>query len=66
MPTIEQWREGSRRGEVCGILGCSNWPTVRCGHCQNRYCAEHSWVIETMAHKIPDANQGAYERPRGH
>jgi len=42
----------SRKGEVCGILGCQNKPTVKCKHCFNMYCEEHRLVLNTSAHPL--------------
>lgn len=38
---IELWAAKSRRGEVCGILGCSNEVVIKCPYCENWYCKEH-------------------------
>ena len=48
---IETWAARSRKGEVCGILGCSNKPVAKCTHCGNYYCKEHQLVLETPGHK---------------
>ena len=45
-----EWAVMSKRGEVCGILGCQNEPIVTCLHCGNGYCGEHSGVLSTTGH----------------
>ncbi|TET10082.1 hypothetical protein E3J84_04470 [Candidatus Aerophobetes bacterium] len=47
---VEVWAAKSRKGEVCGILGCQNKPVVKCKHCFNMYCEEHKGVLNTPAH----------------
>ena len=42
--TIDDWRERSEKGEVCGILGCQNKPTIQCPRCLNWYCGEHKVI----------------------
>lgn len=44
------WAARSRKGEVCGILGCFIKPIRKCPHCGNYYCEEHSVVIDSVAH----------------
>jgi len=46
----KQWQFRSQHKELCGILGCFNEPIEQCNHCQNWYCEEHKWVIDTPAH----------------
>jgi hypothetical protein len=41
---IEEWKKRSESGEVCGIFGCEDKPTVHCPRCGNWYCKEHSFV----------------------
>jgi len=41
---IGEWKKRSERGEVCGIFGCEDKPTVHCTRCGNWYCKEHSFV----------------------
>ena len=48
--TLDQWAEKSKRGEVCGILGCPGKPIDKCPHCGNHYCQDHAFVINTPAH----------------
>jgi hypothetical protein len=48
--TLDEWKEKSQRGEVCGILGCDSEPVIKCPHCGNYYCQEHAFVIDTPAH----------------
>ena len=50
MITVDEWAEKSRRGEVCGILGCKNKPVIKCPHCGNHYCREHAFVIGGPGH----------------
>lgn len=40
----KEWKQESQEGRLCGILGCSNKPTVLCSHCGNHYCEEHSKI----------------------
>lgn len=47
---VEAWAARSRKGEVCGIFGCPNKPTVKCKHCFNMYCEEHKFVLDTPGH----------------
>jgi len=47
---IEAWAAKSRKGEVCGIFGCLDRPVVKCAHCGNYYCEEHSFVLKTPGH----------------
>jgi hypothetical protein len=49
---IETWAARSRKGEVCGIFGCSGEPVIKCGHCNNHYCREHCFVIAQLGHRI--------------
>ena len=56
--TAEQWREKSKRGEVCGILGCFAYPETKCPHCGCHYCQHHKFVIDTLAHKIKRQDVG--------
>ena len=49
--TIAEWREASRQGNVCGILGCTDKPVTKCSHCGNHYCRKHEIVLQTIAHK---------------
>lgn len=35
------WAARSRKGEICGILGCENKLDTQCPYCKNWYCAEH-------------------------
>jgi len=48
----DEWRTKSRRGEVCGILGCKNQPIASCLHCGNSYCSEHLPLLGTPAHGL--------------
>ena len=39
-----KWSKLSEQGLVCGILGCSDEPNVKCKMCKCSYCSEHlSW-----------------------
>lgn len=51
MVTLDEWAAKSRRGEVCGILGCKNKPVKRCPHCGLHYCQEHAFVIGGPGHQ---------------
>jgi hypothetical protein len=33
-----EWSDKSRRGEVCGLIGCRDKPTTRCDICSRHYC----------------------------
>jgi len=48
----ELWAARSRKGEVCGIYGCSSKPIVKCEHCLNMYCHEHKFVLDMPGHII--------------
>ena len=39
-----EWEKRSMSGEICGILGCDNPPTIQCPHCRTHYCNEHKNV----------------------
>jgi hypothetical protein len=39
--SINEWKEMSERGEVCGMFGCQVKPTSQCPKCSNHYCYEH-------------------------
>ena len=39
---VLEWKKRSECGEVCGMFGCGNIPTISCPHCGNWYCEEHS------------------------
>lgn len=41
---IGEWKKRSERGEVCGIFGCKDKPTINCSRCGNWYCYEHSFI----------------------
>lgn len=56
--TAEQWREKSKRGEVCGILGCPGRPKTKCPHCGCCYCRHHKFVIDTLVHQIKKKDVG--------
>ncbi len=38
---LEKWKERSRDGEVCGIVGCPYPPVWDCWCCKGSYCSEH-------------------------
>jgi hypothetical protein len=38
MFTDDEWTDRSRRGEVCGVMGCKEKPTTRCVECGRHYC----------------------------
>ena len=38
---FNEWREMSKRGEVCGMFGCQVKPTSQCPECSKHYCYEH-------------------------
>jgi hypothetical protein len=62
MEKIDQWADRSRKGEVCGILGCPGEPVVKCDHCGNNYCALHAGVINTPAHQGGERDREEFER----
>lgn len=41
MSVVEEWRENSQKGLVCGMLDCRSSPEVKCDICGNHYCKEH-------------------------
>lgn len=41
---LREWRRRSECGQVCGIFGCQDTPTISCPNCGNWYCKEHSMV----------------------
>ena len=49
--TVDQWAEKSRQGQICGILGCTDKPIVKCPHCGNHYCQDHAFVLSTPGHQ---------------
>ena len=38
---VEEWRQESHEGRLCGILGCTKTPTYKCPRCGHHYCEEH-------------------------
>lgn len=48
----EEWKERSQKGEVCGMLNCSNPPVKKCHHCGNWYCDEHSFHIKMFGGEL--------------
>lgn len=40
----EEWQKRCERGEVCGVFGCENTPTMDCPRCSEVYCSEHSFI----------------------
>lgn len=48
----EEWRDRSRKGDVCGMLGCTKRPVKKCHHCGNWYCEEHLFHIEIFGGKL--------------
>jgi hypothetical protein len=40
MITGNEWREMSKRGEACAIVGCRNTPLNQCPTCQLHYCSQ--------------------------
>ena len=39
--TLDEWREKSRKGEKCFILGCNENPTTKCNICNLHICYNH-------------------------
>jgi hypothetical protein len=39
--SINEWKEMSERGEVCGMFGCQTKATRQCPECSSHYCYEH-------------------------
>ena len=33
-----EWEKRSESGELCGMLGCNNPPTIQCAQCKTHYC----------------------------
>ena len=50
---IELWAANSRKGEVCGIIGCHNKPVTKCERCLNWYCEEHKDIHWHSTKKFP-------------
>jgi len=48
----EEWKERSQKGEVCGMLGCTNEPVKKCHHCGNWYCEEHKFHIDIFGGEL--------------
>lgn len=50
--TIDDWKQNSQKGLVCGILGCENDDLVWiCPSCGNHYCEEHKSVHQCSSTK---------------
>lgn len=41
---VAEWKQRSECGDVCGIFGCEDKPTIHCHHCGNWYCNDHSLI----------------------
>jgi hypothetical protein len=54
----KDWKRMSEQGEVCGILGCNEQPTIQCQHCRNWYCETHKWVLATPGHPQVNTPEG--------
>lgn len=39
--TLKEWVGKSKKGEVCGVVGCDQKPTNKCTKCSNHYCYGH-------------------------
>ena len=39
-----EWEKRSESGELCGMLGCNNPPTIQCPQCKTHYCDEHKVI----------------------
>ena len=39
-----EWEKRSESGELCGMLGCNNPPTIQCAQCKTHYCDEHKVI----------------------
>ncbi len=35
---IDEWSDKSKKGELCGVLGCGEKPTTMCAICFRHYC----------------------------
>ena len=51
MVTAAEWDDKSKRGEVCGVLGCGEKATSRCPDCSRHYCYLH---IKIHGHIMTD------------
>ena len=51
MTTLDEWSERSKRGEVCGMVGCQNTPTTQCPTCYRHYCYDD---VQNHFHAISD------------
>jgi hypothetical protein len=49
---LKTWGNLSKEGMVCGFYRCQEKPVVKCEHCLNVYCIEHSVVIGWRSHKL--------------
>jgi len=47
---VEAWSTRSRKGEVCGAVGCTNKPVERCPHCGEWYCEIHKYALSAPVH----------------
>jgi predicted nucleic acid-binding protein len=49
--TLEEWRDKSKKGEICAVGGCRNLPKNQCPTCFLHYCYRH---IKNHFHCITD------------
>lgn len=57
--SFDEWRQLSKEGKVCGILGCFNDISEKfriCPHCLLYYCEEHHFVIYTHPHHYEEGD----------
>jgi hypothetical protein len=49
--TLDEWSDKSKKGEVCGVLGCRQKPTTRCAKCSRHYCYQD---LQNHKHIVTD------------
>jgi hypothetical protein len=42
--SYDEWRNLSKKGERCGIVGCFQRPSNKCLTCKTWYCYQHSRI----------------------
>jgi hypothetical protein len=57
--TLENWRDRSLRGEVCGVVGCQNFPANQCPTCHLHYCYQDA---KNHFHKMSDQDAKDQEK----
>jgi hypothetical protein len=52
--TEGEWISKSKKGELCGVLGCMHPPTSECPKCWNHYCSGH---LDLHVHKVTNEDE---------